>query len=166
MGYAYILCVEEDLAKLGVPEPSEEDVVTSWQNQGGQGAPPAQIVPHIRHALTRARFHADRDVWFADVDEVQRWAAGNLSWRPLLENETLGEILAENGSLGLYREFYSERPNAWFDSERALELVEAAQADSRHGTLDGYVQKELDAFRRVLDVLVRHRLRFRFDFSP
>ena len=166
MGYAYILVVEEDLTKIDVPEPSEDDILSAWLEQGGHGAPSADMVPHIRHALKRAWLETHRKETFGELDDVLRWASDNLSWRPLLEDQLLNEILSESGSSGLHREFYSERQDMWFDAVGAHRLVVAAQTHPRCVELDKYVQKELDAFGRALIVLKNHTLRFRFDFSP
>lgn len=166
MGYAYVLVVEEDLTKLGLPDPSEEDVVSAWHSQGGQGKPPAELLPHIRIALMRTWLETHRHECLGELDEIQAWAMDGLSWRPLLEEEILNDILAERGSLGFHREFYSERSDAWFDPTRAQELVAFVVAHSRSEEPDEYVKKELDAFRRIVNVLVTYNLRFRFDFSP
>lgn len=166
MGYTYVLRVEEDLDRLDIPEPASSEITAAWVEQGGDGAVPAQMVPHIRAALLRgwlARHRAER---LAELDAACRWAGDNLGWRPLLHDETVTAILEAEGRPSLHRAFYSESPDAWFDSSVARAAVAMVAAHERSSELKEAVREELDAFGRALDDLARYGLRFRFDFCP
>ena len=165
MSFTYRLAVEEDLDRLDVPQPSEEEVRAAWAEQSSGPLPPT-LAPHVRAALRTQWLAKNRGRLLTELDATLRWANDNVGWRALLDDPTVTDILVGGGYEGLHSAFYSEHPDTWFGSATAAARVAFVCADPRAETLPAIVRESLDALGRGLTDCARFGLRFRFDFCP